>query len=59
MNLIYIKKLYSLNPTRYTTIQLTKALEDYHLYCESFMNSQLRRETDKLKTFKQWLLTEI
>lgn len=67
MPLLYIKKLYSLNPTKYKNISLEQGLADYHIYCEYFILSLQRRSVvyditgkyDRLKTFRQWLKTEI
>lgn len=48
---LYIKKLWSLNPTKYKFIPLKKALEEYHIYVQFCKTG--------IKTFEQWRTTEI
>lgn len=57
MTTLYVKKIVSVNPTRYKHIALNKALKKYHNYFVSCLNSPYK--TKKPKDFSMWLKTEI
>lgn len=54
---LYIKKLWSLNPTKCKFIPLEEALEDYSYYIRACI--KINMPEIEIKTFKQWRTTEI
>lgn len=59
MNL-YIKKIWSLNPTLYKFIKYEKAIDSYSEWLDVVIQSQnfLKPDTH-IKTFEEWCKTEI
>lgn len=55
---LYIKKIWSLSPTKYRHEPLEKMLKAYYEYCIAVMTSDYQDEF-MLKTFEQWRTTEI
>lgn len=55
---LYVKKIVSLNPKRYEYIELKKATHHYQQYVSMCLYHNKNCKTI-LKTFKEWLTTEI
>ena len=56
----YVKKIWSLNPTKYKYVELSKAQAEYTgWYTYVSLNNPYYHEVMKLKTFEEWLKTEI
>lgn len=55
----YVKKIYSLNPTKYKYITFRQAEKDYYFYVQCFIGAVQKGTKLNLKTFTQWLRTEI
>lgn len=51
----YLRKVRSWSPKKYKYIPYGKALKEYDLYLETIFKSG----TDHIKTFEEWLKTEI
>ena len=57
---LYVKKLSSLNPTKYKNISIDEAIKGYEEYVFMFINSKFTDlEDDKPKNFREWRTTEI
>ncbi|MFA5790709.1 MAG: hypothetical protein WC976_06585 [Caldisericia bacterium] len=57
-NPVYVKKIWSLNPTKHKFIPLPEALKKYDEYLTVFVESRVRDLTE-WKSFEDWLATEI
>lgn len=55
-NQIKIKKIWSLNPTKYKTITLKEASKNYSEYVNHMVK---KHKGENIKSFIQWLETEI
>lgn len=55
-NPIYVKKIWSLNPTKYKFILLFEALKKYDEYLANFKKPE---HSSDWKSFEDWLTTEI
>jgi hypothetical protein len=56
----YVKKICSLNPTKYEYIEINKALQQYCNWLDYIFNeSPYYKRGDYVKTFKEWLEYEI
>lgn len=56
---LYVKKIDSLNPTRWSLITLNDAIEMYEDYIKAVINSEYFIKDKTFKTFNQYLKTEI
>lgn len=56
---LYTKKLISLNPDEYRYITLDEALQDYHVYIGHCINNIDDLTAQDVKSFDEWLETEI
>ena len=59
---LYVKKLWSLNPTKSKYIPLEQAVKEHAEYCRHFMEAVRRERTpnkEKPKSLTEWLKTEI
>jgi len=54
---MYLKKLTSLHPTKYEYIKIDKAFDEYSQYLINCIQRGYNKK--ELKTFSQWLATEI
>ena len=54
----YVKKIWSLNPTKYKFIQAPEALKKYDEYLTAFVKSPVSHSSN-WKSFENWLETEI
>lgn len=54
---LYVKKIWSLNPTKYKYMTLEKATKEYNEYLGNWQGYILYKSNPK--TFKNWLQTEI
>lgn len=52
---LFVKKIWSLNPSKYKFMPLDRATDDYSRYVASCIDAGYR----EWKTFDQWLRTEI
>jgi hypothetical protein len=57
--MMYVKKIWSLNPTKYKYITIEKAIKGYENYIIGYIKSLYFNKDKKPKTFKSWLTTEI
>jgi len=67
--ILYVKKIVSLNPTKYKFFTFTLMLEKYSKYLFTIHDTPYKKDGNKIiyphtrkesaKSFKQWLSTEI
>lgn len=55
----YVKKIWSLNPKLYKFLSYKEAEKRYEDYLTSWQKAMVERQAGVLKTFEQWLKTEI
>lgn len=53
------RKITSLNPTEYKSITLKEALVGYAKYIQYCSEDRYTKTSMDIKSFKQWMLTEI
>ncbi len=56
---LYVKKVCSWNPTEYEYIGLWEAQSKYQNYIVAYIKYSYGRGISDIKTFEQWLETEI
>jgi hypothetical protein len=64
--MLKVKKLFSLNPTKYVYINFDVAIDLYRNYCQDIADNEHEivdesgeYNAQNVKSFKKWLLTEI
>ena len=56
---LYVKKIWSLNPDLYKFIEFNKAQKEYNEWLKDSLNSSYYKKGDEIKSFEEWLKTEV